>query len=445
MKKWVWHIGFAAVVGITAACIGGCNTNTAGSSFETENSVAVVVLEGSGSPAARTKVYVRPSDFLAGANSFALSEDSSASASPVVVADSAVGILNMETDDQGQLDLPKLKPGNYTIEARQETAKAFVRITVSDSSFESDTLVVTKTGSLSGQVYLPENVSSVKVGIQGLDYFVETDSLGNFLFENLPAGDFSVVGFVYDTYEIADADGSVTTYNSFLPVGSRAVNVKSSSASKNVMIGQKPVVEPDTVAKDTSAKDTVSEDSVDVYPVVLFEDFEDSTYGWYTTVSKYAKAKLDADEAGEGRKGIVAHMVYTNDSNYNWVLMGKSLRGITDLTELDSVVFWARGSQDSAQWVSFSFDVLMDSVDLEKYGYENGKAWMNMNVNTEWARYVVVPDSLIKADSTRNGGNIGWDKVKDHVTNLNIFGGGVGGPFEIWVDDITIYGVKDVD
>ncbi len=441
MKKWVWHIGLTAALGaLIAACTAG--KDTAGSSFETENSVALFVQHGDGSPAARTKVFVRPSDFLAGANNFALSNDKDVSGSPVVETDSAAGILNMETDDQGQLDLPRLKPGNYTIEAREKTAKAFVRVTVADSSFESDTLVVEKTGAISGQVYLPEGVSSVTVGIQGLDYFVQTDSLGRFEFENLPAGDFSVIGFVYDTYEVEDADGSLTTYNSFLPVGSRSVKVASDDESKNVLIGQKPVEPPDTSATDTS---TVPEDTVEVYPVVLFEDFEDSTYGWYTTVSKYASAKLDADSAGLDRKGLAAHMVYTNDSNYNWVLMGKSLRGITDLSELDSVVFYARGTQDSGQWVSFSFDVLMDSVDLEKFGYENGKAWVNMSVDSEWNRFVVKPDSLIPADSTRNGGNIGWDKVKDHVTNLNIFGGGIGGPFEIWVDDITIYGVKDVD
>jgi len=442
MKKWVWHIGLTAAVGaLIAACTAG--KDTAGSSLETENSVAVVltVQKGDGTPAARTRVFVRPSDFLAGANSLTLSDESDNLESPVVETDSAAGILNAETDDQGRLNLPRLKPGSYTIEARESALKDFKRVEVTDSSLDSISLKVAATGSMSGQVYLPEDVRSVTVGIQGLDYFVQTDSLGNFVFENLPAGNFSVVGFVYSTYEIAGPDGNVSAYNSFLPVGSRTVHVSSEKTSENVKIG----VQADTVSKDTVPQDTVEEDTADVYPVVLFEDFEDSTYGWYTTVSKYASAKLDADSAGLDREGLVAHMVYTNDSNYNWVLMGKSLRGITDLSELDSVVFYARGVQDSGQWVSFSFDVLMDSVDLEKFGYENGKAWVNMSVDSEWHRYVVKPDSLIPADSTRNGGNIGWDKVKDHVTNLNIFGGGIGGPFEIWVDDITIYGVKDVD
>ena len=124
--------------------------------------------------------------------------------------------------------------------------------------------------------------------------------------------------------------------------------------------------------------------------------------------------------------------------------MGTALRGMTDLSDLDSVVFWARGSHaDSVQWVSFSFDVLLDSADLEKYGYENGKAWVSMSLDTVWTRYVVTPEDV--ADTVRIGGNIGWDAVKDHVTNINIFGGGVGGPFEMWIDDIIFYGAKGME
>ena len=115
MKNWVWHIGLTAAMGaLIAACSAG--TETAGSSLETENSVAVVlkVRKDDGSPAARTKVFVRPADFLAGANNMALSKDSAGLESPVVESDSSVGVLNMETDDQGRLNLPRLKAGSYT-------------------------------------------------------------------------------------------------------------------------------------------------------------------------------------------------------------------------------------------------------------------------------------------------------------------------------------------
>ena len=92
MKKWVWHIGLTTAVGaLIAACTAG--KDTAGSSLETENSVAVVltVQKGDGTPAARTRVFVRPSDFLAGANSLTLSDESDNLESPVVETDSAAG------------------------------------------------------------------------------------------------------------------------------------------------------------------------------------------------------------------------------------------------------------------------------------------------------------------------------------------------------------------
>jgi hypothetical protein len=268
------------------------------------------------------------------------------------------------------------------------------------------------------------------VGIQGLDYFVDTDSAGNFEFKSVPKDTLNVVGFVYHVYKTLDLNGNPSTYTHHLSVGASRVEVDSGKVSKNVVIGQPPA--PDTVAKDTN-----------IYPVVLFEDFEDSTSGWYTNVSKYAEAKLGTDE---DRDGLVAHLEYSNDSNYNWVLMGRSLNGVVDMSSMDSVVFWARGTrsiEDSSQWVSFSVDVLMDSVELAKTGYENGKAWVHMTLDTAWTRYVVTPKDL--ADTARIGGNIGWENVKDHVTNLNFFGGGVGHDFEMWVDDVYIYGVKGLE
>lgn len=444
MKKWVWHIGLtAAMGGIIAACTSGDGktNDVAGSSFETENSVAVVlaVQKSDGTPAARTKVFVRPSDFLAGANNFAISDEYDNFESPVVESDSAAGILNVETDSLGVLNLPRLKPGNYTIEAREELGKGVTRVVVTDSSLDSVSLKMTNPGSISGQVYLPESESSVTVGIEGLDYFVKTDTAGNFEFKNIPVGSFSVVGFVFHTYKSLDLNGDPSTSSVYMSLGTRRTNVSSGTESKNVVIGQKPIV----IEKDTTPKDTTP-----VYPVVLFEDFEDSTYGWYTNVSRYAEAKLGVDEDVLDREGLVAHFEYSNDSNYNWALMGRSLGDPMDFSDLDSVVFWARSAKgDSAQWISLSFDVQLDSASLEKYGYENGKAWVHMELDTVWQRYVVTPDDLLETDSTKIGGNIGWDAVKDHVTNLNFFGGGVtkGSPYEMWLDDVTIYGVKDLE
>ena len=442
MKKWVWHIGLTAMGAIGALLAACTSSETAGTSLETENSFAVMlaVQKSDGSPAARTKVFVRPSEFLAGANNMAYSKDYDGLESPVVESDSAAGILNMETDDQGQLNLPRLKPGSYTIEARQDSAKALYRVTVTDSSSDSVSMKVESTGAISGQVYLPETESSVLVGIKGLDYFVETDSDGKFEFKNLPKGMLNLVGFVFHTYKTVDMEGNPSTISNFLSVGTRSAKVEPEKTSEDVTIGQKKIVivQPDTTPEDTTP----------VYPVTLFEDFEDSTYGWYTSVSRYADAELDGVKDVDGRKGMVAHFEYMNDSNANWTLMGHSLNGIKDMSELDSVVFWARAAlPDSTQWISISFDVLLDSAALDSTGYENGKAWVHLALDTTWQRYVVTPEDLIEPDEHHIGGNIGWDAVKDHVTTINFFGGGVtkGTPYELWLDDITIYGVKDLE
>lgn len=440
MKKWVWHIGFAAAVGaLIAACSSSNGIDpSAGTSLETENSVAVVlaVKQSDGSPAARTKVLVRPVDFLAGANNMDVVKDHEKGGSPVVVSDSTLGILNLETDEQGRLNLKRLKPGTYNVEARQDTTKAFVRVVVTDVSRDSVSIKLEPTGAVSGQVYLPENESSVTVGVKGLDYFVETDEEGKFEFKSLPKGLLTLVGFTFRTYKTLDMDGKPSAISNLMTVGSSNTKVESGKTSKNVTIGQKQVPASDTTVKE------------DVYPVVLFADFEDSTYGWYISRSKYAEAQLDAEKNVAGRKGMVAHFVYQNDSNANWALMGRALDEMTDMSKLDSVVFWARsGLSDSSQWISVSFDVLLDSIALDSTGYENGKAWVHLELDTTWQRFVVTPKDLIEPDEHNIGGNIGWDAVKEHVTNLNFFGGGVteGTPYEMWLDDITIYGVKNLE
>lgn len=421
---------------LIAACTNG-EPNNASTTLETENSVAVVlaVKQGDGSPAARTKVLVRPADFLAGANNMKL-EKGAKGESPVVESDSTLGILNLETDEQGKLNLPRLKPGAYNIEARQDTAKAFVRVVVTDASRDSVLLKVEPTGAVSGQVYLPENESTVTVAVKGLDYFVETDTAGKFKFSKLPKGMINLVGFVYRTYKTLDMNGEPSTISNLMTVGNRSAKIESNKTTEDIMIGQKIVPTTDTVVKE------------DVYPVYEFANFEDSAYGWYTSVSKYASAELDVQKNVHGRKGLSAHFVYTNDSNANWALMGHELNGMKDMSKLDSVVFWARaGLSDSTQWISLSFDVLLDSIALDSTGYENGKAWVHLTLDTAWQRFSVTPKDLIEPDEHNIGGNIGWDEVKKHVTNLNFFGGGIteGEAYEIWLDDVTIYGVKNLE
>ena len=65
MIKRAWTYGLAALALCYVACDSG---RTAGSSMETENSIAVLVQLADGTPAARMDVIVRPESYLPGAS-----------------------------------------------------------------------------------------------------------------------------------------------------------------------------------------------------------------------------------------------------------------------------------------------------------------------------------------------------------------------------------------
>ena len=114
--------------------------------------------------------------------------------------------------------------------------------------------------------------------------------------------------------------------------------------------------------------------------------------------------------------------------------MGRYLGGAVDMSELDSIVFWAKGTVEN--YVSFSFDIIESDTTAD---IQSGKSWMHIPLTEEWTRYTVTPSNLLSVDSNNTGGNIGWDAVKDKVTNLSIFGGKGG---EFWVDDIEVFGLE---
>ena len=65
MIKRAWTYGLATLALFNVACDSG---RTAGSSMETENSIAVLVQLADGTPAARMDVIVRPESYLSGAS-----------------------------------------------------------------------------------------------------------------------------------------------------------------------------------------------------------------------------------------------------------------------------------------------------------------------------------------------------------------------------------------
>ena len=384
MIKQAWTYGLATLALCYVACDSG---RTAGSSMETENSFAVLSQLSDGTPVARMEIVVRPESYLPGASE--LGSDS-------------LYQLSFETDEKGRVVLRDVPSGSYVIEARNDSLKGFVKFTYNAEGEGNDSLTVevSEPTKVSGRVGLPQLVrSSATVSVQGLDYQVQMDSTGYFEFESLPNGNVEIVAFVNDA-----SDDSVTVYGK---------------------------IEADVGPKSDNA--LYLGDSAYVKTEFVFEDFENGLDKWTPSASKNAEVKLDADSAGLGRTGLAAHFVCKRDSaaEWDWALIGRELGGFVDMSDLDSIVFWARSSEKSM--ISFAFDVFVNNDSVTSA--ENIKAWGHYDVDTAWTRYTVIPSQLDTADS--NGGNVGWDAVKHKVTKIGIFGQ-MG--TEVWIDDIEVFG-----
>jgi len=143
-----------------------------------------------------------------------------------------------------------------------------------------------------------------------------------------------------------------------------------------------------------------------------------------TSEEGFAKA-LETDTTGRG--GIVAHLSYVS-KDLGWALLGTTTGGHKSLATLDSVVFWARGNGG----LSLAFDKRKTATE--------GKAWAHLSLDSIWTRYSVKPADLLDADSI--GGNIGWNAVKDSVSNITFLG---SSGTDFWIDDIQLYGVDRDD
>jgi hypothetical protein len=134
---------------------------------------------------------------------------------------------------------------------------------------------------------------------------------------------------------------------------------------------------------------------------------------------------LETDTTGRG--GIVAHLSYVSEG-IGWALLGTTIGGHKSLATLDSIVFWARGNGT----LSLAFDKLKTATE--------GKAWIHFTLDSAWTRHSVKPANFLDADGV--GGNVGWDAVKDSVSNITFLG---SDGTDFWIDDVHLYGVNRDD
>lgn len=99
------------------------------------------------------------------------------------------------------------------------------------------------------------------------------------------------------------------------------------------------------------------------------------------------------------------------------------------IRSMDSIVFWVKGTAKASYFLAFDH-------------YTQFKAWKLDTLDTAWTRVRYRPSDLAPA-SDPNGGNRGWEAVRDSVTDLTFIPNN-GGTL-MMVDDIRIYGVDRDD
>ena len=147
-----------------------------GTTMETENSVAMQVLDSVGEPVAGVRAILRPLWYVA---------DSEANGS----FDSS-SIRELTADSHGWIRCDGLPKGGYRIEVGKDSLAAGFEFNLADtlSAKSYGSLWLAKAGSLKGRVPLPVGVKQASVQVYGSEHATLTDSNGNFELNGLPQG-----------------------------------------------------------------------------------------------------------------------------------------------------------------------------------------------------------------------------------------------------------------
>ena len=152
---------------------------------------------------------------------------------------------------------------------------------------------------------------------------------------------------------------------------------------------------------------------------------------WYSGWSDSGKvAWFTLGAAGAKRAGSALGIGYAAKTvTGDYALIGTSLGpGLHSLRSLDSLVFWARGSGN-----------LAPSLD-HWTGTRGFKARTRVTLDTAWKRIRIRPSDFEPGDGI--GGNVGWQQVRDSLTNLTFL---VNGGSELWIDDVRLHGIDRDD
>ncbi len=367
------------------------------SSVETQNAFLIRVVHADSLPAVNAVARVRPADFVRN-----IAEDSA----------ETPFFMEYRTDSLGCIRIDSLAVDTAMIEIIDKGDGVIRKIHAAEvQDGDSVQFVLEKTGSLRGKVYLPEGVDYAWVQVYGIDRLVKTDSRGFYELDSLAP---------YDEYGLQVVIGDTVVQQS----AEVKVGVETSS---NVY-----AFEPDTVKvldfETGKANFVLEEFNLHATGYLMVTDTSVVTV---PAVSDDASNAVES--AGAGREGKALH--WKSSAGFGvWSIFGIWIcteKSPCDLTKLDSVVYYVRGTGH----YSFAFEAL-GKTNVE------GKALNQDTLLTkdEWKRVCVKPSDFIGPDSS--WGNFGWDAVKKTVTTISIL---AYDEAEIWIDDITLYGIKPSD
>lgn len=335
----------------------------------------IVVLQKNGSPAAYATVALRAAD--AKAEKFAVQN---------AMVDSDV-----RTDANGRFTMEWPEKGEYRLTVVSD-GFAFSKVFDAEDLPDLDTIWISATASVSSKVTLRTVDEFLWVGVYGLDVLVKTNDVGAYVLPSVPAGDSLPIYFV-------TADSLNSLY-----------------------------AEWNTVAESNSTQF--------LNPVKVLQDFENGGEGWYLNTDSLKKGTeiKPANSVKEGivydstRKSKVFHGTYklAND-DYAWALVGTAFEHNMKFSEIDSVVFYAKGNGN----IRLSLENYIDDSKNLKAATE----WIPLS--KDWKRISVNPAELCVGAAATETCFTSWSGVKSWVKQFHIF---VQDGSEFYIDDMILYG-----
>lgn len=159
--------------------------DSAGNTVETENSVAITVVDPNGNPAPNVITEIRPKWFVS---------------DTLHATDTSLEIRNIRTDAKGKISCKGLPFGRYMVKAYGDSLGAISEINHIDPNLgkTKTRLSLAPFGKMKGSITLPKGAHHAWVQVYGTESKAKTDSLGHFEMEGLASGIIRIRAITYE-------------------------------------------------------------------------------------------------------------------------------------------------------------------------------------------------------------------------------------------------------